>query len=505
MRRLLSVVCCALGLMVVVALPRGEATFPGVDGVLIVWGIGPEGYGLHAVDLEWSLVTRLPVDTDEMSSLAWSPDGAHIAFTRAESDLTDRDVWIMDADGSAQTVLVEAGPYESLEQVAWSPTGDRLVVVAQRKWQHPDGAGPLLLTVDLDGNRLTPLALDVTFMDVQAIEWSPDGQSLLLGLLGYPTDFDTTVAVVDLATLQLRGLARGQNPSWSPDGERIVFNYVEGDDLDSRVATAVMDADGCGFSTFPELTGTWASTWGTGGDVGWYPVWSPDGTRIVYAVVERFSQHLETMNPDGSGSLRHDLGFESITALWWQPLVPTSGFVDVIDAHPFTGDIAWMGTMGVTAGCNPPIGNRFCPDRPATRGEVAAFLVRALGYTDDRGGDLFIDDDESIFETDIDRLKAAGVALGCNPPDNSKYCPDDHVTRGQMAAFLVRALGYTDDGGGNLFVDDDDSIFEADIDKLGTAGVTLGCNPPDNTKYCPASYVTRGQMAAFLHRALGTD
>ncbi len=71
-----------------------------------------------------------------------------------------------------------------------------------------------------------------------------------------------------------------------------------------------------------------------------------------------------------------------------------------------------------------------------------------------------------------------------------------------MAAFLVRALHYTDDGGGDLFTDDDDSIFEGDIDRLGTAGVTKGCNPPTNDRYCPSGNVTRGQMAAFLHRAL---
>jgi hypothetical protein len=72
-----------------------------------------------------------------------------------------------------------------------------------------------------------------------------------------------------------------------------------------------------------------------------------------------------------------------------------------------------------------------------------------------------------------------------------------------MAAFLVRALGYTDDGGGDLFVDDDGSIFENDIDRLGTANVTKGCNPSVNDQFCPTSFVTRGQMAAFLHRALG--
>jgi len=71
-----------------------------------------------------------------------------------------------------------------------------------------------------------------------------------------------------------------------------------------------------------------------------------------------------------------------------------------------------------------------------------------------------------------------------------------------MAAFLVRALGYSDDGGGNLFSDDDGHVFEVAIDKLGTAGVTKGCNPPSNTNFCPDDLVTRGQMAAFLKRAL---
>jgi len=121
----------------------------------------------------------------------------------------------------------------------------------------------------------------------------------------------------------------------------------------------------------------------------------------------------------------------------------------------------------------------------------------------DRGSVDFVDDDDSIFEADIERLATAGITRGCNPPVNDRFCPDAKVTRGQMAAFLVRALGYADDGGGNLFIDDDLSIFEGDIDRLRTAGVTKGCNPAEgNTRFCPDAQVTRGQMAAFLSRAL---
>jgi hypothetical protein len=107
--------------------------------------------------------------------------------------------------------------------------------------------------------------------------------------------------------------------------------------------------------------------------------------------------------------------------------------------------------------------------------------------------------DSHLFSADIDWLADAGITKGCNPPDNTRFCPDDNVTRGQMAAFLVRALNLTDTGTTD-FTDDDTSIFETDIEKLAAAGITRGCNPPDNTRFCPDDNVTRGQMAAFLHR-----
>lgn len=51
----------------------------------------------------------------------------------------------------------------------------------------------------------------------------------------------------------------------------------------------------------------------------------------------------------------------------------------------------------------------------------------------------------------------------------------------------------------------DDSVFVADIEWLADAGITKGCNPPANTEFCPSSYVTREQMAAFMHRLAGGD
>jgi hypothetical protein len=107
----------------------------------------------------------------------------------------------------------------------------------------------------------------------------------------------------------------------------------------------------------------------------------------------------------------------------------------------------------------------------------------------------------STFSADIIWLADEGITKGCNPPANDMFCPNAFVTRGQMAAFLARFLGLTVVDPGVGFVDTGASVFEADILKLATAGITKGCNPPANDMFCPAGAVTRGQMAAFLHRA----
>ena len=184
-------------------------------------------------------------------------------------------------------------------------------------------------------------------------------------------------------------------------------------------------------------------------------------------------------------------------------LPPGGTFVDD-DGNLHEGNIEAIAADGVTSGCNPPTNDRYCPATTVTREQMAAFLVRAVDLPA-TGTDFYHDDDASVFENDINRLAAAGITKGCNPPANDHFCPDSRVTRGQMAAFLVRAFAYTDDGGGNLFIDDNGSVFESDIDKLGTAGVTAGCNPPTNDRYCPADNIRRDQMASFLARALDLD
>ncbi len=181
-------------------------------------------------------------------------------------------------------------------------------------------------------------------------------------------------------------------------------------------------------------------------------------------------------------------------------VLPGSGFWDVPDGYLFENEVTWLAQEGITLGCNPPANDLFCPSLSLTRGQMAAVLSRALDYPAGGTADHFIDDDLSIFENDIDRLAAARVTLGCNPPANDRFCPNNTVSRAQMAALLHRALpGLPETRAPINFADDDDSVFEADIEWLYSRGITQGASA---TTFGPRNPVTRAQMAAFLYRAL---
>lgn len=82
-------------------------------------------------------------------------------------------------------------------------------------------------------------------------------------------------------------------------------------------------------------------------------------------------------------------------------------------------------------------------------------LVMAILFAVLPPGGSFVDDDGNVHEGSIEAIYEAGITLGCNPPVNDRYCPGQTVTRGQMAAFFVRSLGLPQTGTDHF--DDDDS------------------------------------------------
>ena len=177
------------------------------------------------------------------------------------------------------------------------------------------------------------------------------------------------------------------------------------------------------------------------------------------------------------------------------------GFIDsVVLSLPFNDiggsvhqdNIVLVYDAGIAAGY--PDGT-YRPDNPVTRGQMATFLVRALGLSPIGGPSPFTDVDGTTHAESINALADAGIAGGF--PDGS-YRPDDTVSRAQMATFLTRALGLAAVGGG-YFTDTSDSPHAGSIDAVYEAGITAGY--PDGT-YRPSNAVTRGQMATFLTRSL---
>jgi glucose/arabinose dehydrogenase len=173
--------------------------------------------------------------------------------------------------------------------------------------------------------------------------------------------------------------------------------------------------------------------------------------------------------------------------LYWVVAPP---FLDIASSA-FMFDIMWLAQSGITSGCG---NNKYCPDSNVTRGQMAAFLARALALPP-TATDYFDDDNASAFEGDINRLAAAGITGGCA---TRRFCPGDPVRRDQMASFLSRALELPATAT-DYFDDDASNIHQASINRLAAAGITGGCAAQ---RYCPSGVVTRGQMAAFLHRAL---
>ena len=159
-----------------------------------------------------------------------------------------------------------------------------------------------------------------------------------------------------------------------------------------------------------------------------------------------------------------------------------------------------------TSGCT---ATTYCHDRNTTRAEMAVFIIRSMF-----GGDTFAFPATPYF-TDvptthqfyqwIQKMRELGITAGCTA---STYCPNDAVTRGQMAVFIIRARlrvaagetfpfiatpFFTDVGVGHLFF--------SYIQKMREIGVTAGCTA---NQYCPETATTRGQMAVFIIRGLLT-
>ncbi len=182
----------------------------------------------------------------------------------------------------------------------------------------------------------------------------------------------------------------------------------------------------------------------------------------------------------------------SLPAIGQTALSPGGTFLDD-DLRASESAIEALVANGISNGCG---GQLFCPTALVTRGQMAAFLGRALrSGTNDIGAfsDLV---PASFYYGFVNRLFELGVVDGY--PDGT-FRPETPISRSEMAALLVRAIGLELGVSGPAFIDVPvDAWFAPFVEALRVAGITTGCAVD---RFCPDSFVTREQMALFLARA----
>ena len=208
-------------------------------------------------------------------------------------------------------------------------------------------------------------------------------------------------------------------------------------------------------------------------------------------------------------------------------------FTDVSAGHVFAGAINCIAYYEITKGTGD--GTTYSPSRDVTRAQMAVFIARAVGKAGvdlgDAGQDRFSDLDDTWQEARdaINQLASAGMI-----PSGGAFRPGDDITRAEMATFLIGLLSKATskvsvNAGGRVLLTEGSLTAEADdyfadvyaavsdpatrsaISALYELGVTYGTGatpltgddqPGLDLFYEPDDTVSRGQMAAFITRAL---
>ena len=189
-------------------------------------------------------------------------------------------------------------------------------------------------------------------------------------------------------------------------------------------------------------------------------------------------------------ALRYDGGAEPAADL---------PFLDVPAGSYCAGDIRWAIENSITSGTS---ALTFSPDGTCTRAQAVTFLWRAAGEPKARGqGDSFRDVPPNAYYADAVAWAAAnGIAGGTG---DGRFDPDASCSRAQIVTFLYRAAGRPASASGASFEDVPAGLYYSTpvrwaVDNGITSGTSAG-------RFSPNAPCTRGQIAAFLHRADGVQ
>ncbi len=166
-------------------------------------------------------------------------------------------------------------------------------------------------------------------------------------------------------------------------------------------------------------------------------------------------------------------------------------------------NIEVIAALGITIGCNPPANDHYCPSSPVTRAEMAALMIRALGDTPVPGvmPSRFSDVPRGAWYF---KYVERLIDRGIVTADSgSLFRPSEPLTRLEMAVWMARAFdSIVEVTPTGVFNDvPKDAWYAGAVEGLLRVEVTKGCSV-EPAAYCPYDHVLRDQMASFFARVL---
>jgi Tol biopolymer transport system component len=236
----------------------------------------------------------------------WPPDGASIVFAADDVDGT-RDLWMGPADGSsAERIYDCAAPCGWSADPAWPPDG-RSILFQRGSAIGDAGLGLGSVDVlDLGSRAIETLFTGAETEYLYVPRWAPDMHAFVMELERFPSGrldeshLDAaTIAIVELtadrpaARELLPDSTFAAYPDWGADG-RIVFMRPVGADLEGPSDLYAIDPGGG--------DPTRVTTTGQEGRQALQPSWTPDGDRIIFVEQDDFGVNVRmaTIRPDGT-------------------------------------------------------------------------------------------------------------------------------------------------------------------------------------------------------------